>query len=106
MDQTSAPAEVGSIDGLGGSVPPLVDFDIRTNTWGHAIYGIGPNDDGTWRVSGCLTPLPKVGQHAAVSSGQILRFREVKPMGNPRDGFHAVVEATSWALPLNDGVER
>jgi len=75
-----------------------VDFDLSDgNRWGRAFYGDRKQEDGTWHVSGCLTPLPKAGSVVVVKGGFVLRCLTVKPMGNPRDGFTGTAEVLGMA---------
>ena len=75
-----------------GQVPNGADFYLRQNSWGHSIYGDKENEDGSWNISGCLTPLPMTGQTVLLPNGTLWRFRAVEPWGDPRDGFAAVIE--------------
>lgn len=71
--------------------------DCRKTGWGHTIEAQWGQDD-QCKVQGCLTPLPTVGDYVIAASGLVLRFTEVKPMGNPRDGFFGRVEPTRATL--------
>lgn len=77
-------------------------FDMRDgNRWGRSIERQWGQKDNC-KVQGCLTPLPKKGDFVIATKGDhIFQFENVDLMGNPKDGFFAVL--TNTALKETDG---
>lgn len=78
------------------------DFDGSVTYWGHMIekqWGSTIGSDGGYRVQGCMTPLPEKGKTILLADGFVWLFTEVKPDGNPADGF------TGYIVPFR-GVSR
>jgi hypothetical protein len=78
------------------STTPSVTFDLSGGAqWGRAVYSSGEAKDGLLPVTGCLTPLPKVGDTVLDTYGDVWEFADVKYWGNPRDGFQGHIRRKS-----------
>lgn len=67
--------------------------------WGRMVesqWGSEKLPSGGWKVHGCLTPLPVVGQTVNLGDEQF-RFVEVIPKNNPRDLFFGTIEPVDRA---------
>lgn len=71
----------------------VIKHDFSVNGWGHSIHedwgAKNPQPDGSYKVSGCCTPLPKKGDIAIMKDGSEWTFKNVEYMCNPPDGFFA-----------------
>jgi hypothetical protein len=75
-------------------------FDLSCgNSWGRAVHLVKQLPDGSLVITGCLTPLPQVGDAIIALNGAHCDFVEVEPMGNPRDGFMATVTCATIEVP-------
>lgn len=64
------------------------------NGWGRAVYpawGSSGPKDGRMEVTGCLTPLPAVGDTVIANNGSHWTVERVNAWGNPPDGFDATL---------------
>ena len=89
----------------GGSMEVDFDIDGRQSHLGHSIekqWGTSRLEDGGYKVQGCMTPVPKVGQTVCLRDG-VYRFTEVRAERNPPDLYFGQIEPVEMFKASNKG---